>query len=121
MTQTDRVGVVGEFVVNVTVAVFEPAVAGMNVSVNGWLPPAGMFEAVVGEIKNSLAFVPDNAAPVMFNGCELGALLITMFAVVCLGNPVEVTLAVPGVAQLPPDGVVTEGCGGRIQAFVPGG
>ena len=32
--QTVRVGVVGEFVLNVAVAVFGPAVAGTNVSVN---------------------------------------------------------------------------------------
>src|SRR5437868_1207717 len=80
-----------------------------------------MFEAVVGEIENSLAFAPDNATLVMFKGCAFAPLLITIDVCVCLGNPTVVTLAVAGVAHVPPAGVVTEGCGGTTHAFGVGG
>ena len=80
-----------------------------------------MLEAVVGAIENSLAFAPDKATLVMFNGCAFAPLLITIDVCVCLGNPTVVMLAVPGVAQVPPAGVVTEGCGGTTHVFGPGG
>ena|ERR1051326_2520535 len=80
-----------------------------------------MFEALVGEMEKSAAFVPDNATLVMFKGCAPEALLILMGVVVDLGNPTLVTLASAGAAQVPPAGTVTEGCGGMTQRFGPGG
>jgi hypothetical protein len=113
---------VGEFVVNVTVALRGPGVAvagGSNVSVKFALPPAPMLLADGGAIVNSDAFGPEIATLVMFSGCDSGALLITIGAVVEAGAPPM--LASAGTAQLPPAGVVTDGVGGVRHRFGSGG
>ena len=68
MTHTVSVGLIVEFVVNVTVADFAPAVVGVNVNWKFAVPFAATFDAVVGLIVNSAAFAPEIATLVMFNG-----------------------------------------------------
>ena len=82
VTHTERVGIVGEFVVNVTVALCGVSTAGTGVSgglkvtVKIWNPPAGMFEAVGGNTEKLVALGPVITIPVMFNGCDCRRLLI---------------------------------------------
>ena len=68
VTHTVSVGLIVEFVVNVTVADFAPAVVGVNVNWKFAVPFAATFDTVVGLIVNSAAFAPEIATLVMFSG-----------------------------------------------------